>query len=103
MEEGLTHGIELRENNLFSLLCSLWGVFLFLFAIPDHAGAGRTPGKERKEGRKAQPTHFLFTVTVGFAIPQQQQCAFGKLFPGRRGAAKVLQLPLCCHSFLLEV
>lgn len=101
MGEGLNHGIELRKTNLFSHFYSLWGV-LFLFAIPDHCGAGNN-FLRREEGRMAQPTRLLFTVTVGFALPQQQQCPFGKPFPGLGGAARVLHLPLCWPSSLLGV
>lgn len=52
------------------------GCALFLFGVPDHTGAGSN-FLGRKEGRMAQPAHFLFTITVDFAVPQQKQCALG--------------------------
>lgn len=77
MDGGGPESRDITEENQSVCTCLFpVGWFLFLFAIPDHTGAGSNfLGK--KEGRMAQPSHFLFTVTVRFAVPQQQQCAFG--------------------------
>lgn len=73
MQEGLNHWLELRKNSLFSAGYSLWGVFCFCLESQTTLVLVATSW----EGRMAQPAHFLFTITVDFAVPQQKQCALG--------------------------
>lgn len=83
--------LDITEKSLFSHVFS----FVFIWNPRPHCAGSNFLG--RKEGRMAQPTHLLFTVTVDFAVPQQKQCPFGNQSLQERSSQSSTVTPELSH------